>query len=57
MSKVHNEKWRNRDKTSHNLEFSVERNNLLTRSPPAKKVKDNSTETVINQEKDKKKIR
>ena len=45
-SKMHKEAWRNKDKISHNLEFNLERKDLLTRSPPSKKVKDKPTDNV-----------
>ena len=45
-SKMHKEDWRNKDKISHNIDFNLERKDSLTRSPPAKKVKDKSTEII-----------
>ena len=45
-SKMHKEEWRNKDKISHNKDFHLERKDSLTRSPPAKKTKDKSTDII-----------
>ena len=45
-SRMHKENWRSKDKISHNLEFNIERKDSMTRSPPAKKSKDKSTNVV-----------